>query len=125
MHDCCTDDLAVEACVPDVGLWTGSCLVLICCNKELLNDDPPAPSSSLTTGVGSGDRPCSNKSGRNDPVAQSRIVHGELCRNRLDMFNVYWYRCCSYTVQVVYHIVLSSALIRVAAVYSGRMSVGE
>ena len=22
-HDCCTDDLAAEACVPDVGLWTG------------------------------------------------------------------------------------------------------
>ena len=22
-NDCCTDDLAVEACVPDVGLWTG------------------------------------------------------------------------------------------------------
>ena len=22
-HDCCTDDLAVETCVPDVGLWTG------------------------------------------------------------------------------------------------------
>ena len=23
LHDYCTDDLAVEACVPDIGLWTG------------------------------------------------------------------------------------------------------
>ena len=38
-HDLCTNDLAVESCLPVVGLWTGSCLVCDV-NKELGNDDP-------------------------------------------------------------------------------------